>query len=154
MIQWMLKLQPIYEEFMLKAKKLFTDVKKGESKVKMPACLEKESFLDENDWAVLWAFSDILHYFHVVVQVLQGDGQQCDRPTGVSEAFGMMSSVLQAFEFLLGKLETAKALIEQYPELEQFGANINLGWMKLDKYYNYLRDSPVYYAAAALHPGI
>ena len=38
---------------MLKAKKLFTDAKKGERNVKMLACLEKESFLDENDWAVL-----------------------------------------------------------------------------------------------------
>ena len=90
----------------------------------------------------------------MVVQVLQGDGQQCDRPTGVSEVFGMISSVLQAFEFLLGKLETVKALIEQYPEPEQFGANINLGWIKLDKYYNCLRDLPVYYVAAALHLGI
>ena len=66
----------------------------------------------------------------------------------------MISSILQAFKFLLGKLKTAKALIEQYPKPEQFGANINLGWIKLDKYYNCLRDSPVYYAAAALHPGI
>ena len=59
---------------MLKAKKLFTDVKKGERNVKMPTCLKKESFLDKNNWAVLQAFSDILHYFHIVVQVLQGDG--------------------------------------------------------------------------------
>ena len=154
MIQRILKLQPIYKEFMLKAKKLFTDIKKGESKVKMPACLEKESFLNKNDWAVLQVFSDILHHFHVVVQVLQGDGQQYDRPTGVSEAFGIMSSVLQAFKFLLGKLKTAKALIKQYPEPEQFRANINLSWIKLNKYYNYLRDSPVYYTAAALYPGI
>ncbi|KAM0670859.1 hypothetical protein ACQRIU_001254 [Beauveria bassiana] len=56
--------------------------------------------------------------------------------------------------FLLGKLEDAKSRIETHPEPEQFGININLGWMKLDKYYNTLRDSPVYYAAAALHPGL
>ncbi|KAH8715579.1 hypothetical protein HC256_004386 [Beauveria bassiana] len=59
-----------------------------------------------------------------------------------------------AFEFLLGKLEDAKSQIETHPAPKQFGININLGWMKLDKYYNTLRDSPVYYAAAALHPGL
>jgi hypothetical protein len=65
-----------------------------------------------------------------------------------------MSDVLEGFEFLLSKLEEAKALIKNYPEPEQFAINVNLGWMKLDKYYRHLKDSPVYYAAAALSPGL
>ena len=98
---------------------------------------------------MLKAFDELLYDFHVGVQVLQGDGQSRHRPTGVKETFGSMTDVLEAFEFLLGKLEEAKSLVELYPEPEQFGININLGWKKLDKYSCNLKDSPVYYAAAA-----
>ncbi|CAG9954025.1 unnamed protein product [Clonostachys rosea f. rosea IK726] len=121
---------------------------------KFPPCLEESSFLNENDWAVLRTFDEILSDFHVVVQVLQGDGQSRYRSSGVRETFGSMTDVLEAFEFLLGKLEDAKSHVERHPEPEQFVFNINLGWKKLDKYYNTLRDSPVYYAAAALHPSL
>jgi hypothetical protein len=31
---------------------------------------------------------------------------------------------------------------------------MNLGWAKLDKYYRYLKESPVYYAATALNPAL
>ncbi|OWT42267.1 restless-like transposase [Pochonia chlamydosporia 170] len=154
MIRRLLKLQPFYDEFIIKAKRLFQEARKGERDAKLPPCLEKKSLLGDNDWAVLRAFENILHDFYVVVQVLQGDTQSRRRSTGVEETFGSMTDVLEAFEFLLGKLEEAKALIHQYPEPEQFGFNINLGWMKLDKYYHTLKDSPVYYAAAALHPAV
>lgn len=65
-----------------------------------------------------------------------------------------MTVVLAAFEFLLGKLEEAKSHIERHPEPEQSGVNINLSWKKLDNYYSTLRDSPAYYADAALHPSL
>jgi len=65
-----------------------------------------------------------------------------------------MTDVLEAFEFLPGKLAEAKSLLGRFPEPEQFGIHINLGWKKLDKYYCTLRDSPVYYAAAALRPSL
>lgn len=151
MIRRLLRLRPFYEEFIAKAKRVFQD---SRAERRLPPCLEKTSFIDESDWAVLKAFDEILYDFHVVVQVLQGDGQSRHRPTGVHETFGSMTDVLEAFEFLLGKLEDAKSLVERYPEPEQFGININLGWKKLDKYYCTLKDSPVYYAAAALHPSL
>ena len=154
MIKRMLRLQPFYEEFIAKAKRLLRDARKGEAGRKFPPCLEESSFLNENDWAVLRTFDEILSDFHVVVQVLQGDGQSRYRSSGVRETFGSMTDVLEAFEFLLGKLEDAKSHVERHPEPEQFAFNINLGWKKLDKYYNTLRDSPVYYAAAALHPSL
>ena len=48
----------------------------------------------------------------------------------------------------------AKALIKDYLEPEHFAVNVNLGWAKLDKYYRYLKKSPVYYAATALNPAL
>jgi len=150
MIQRMLVLRPYYDEFILKAKKYCTDTKVA----RIPFCLEKSSIIDDNDWAVMEAFADLLQHFHVIVKVLQGDGQARYRAGGISEAYGLMPSVMQSSEYLLKKLETAKELIDQYPEPEQFGINVNLGWIKLDKYYATLSDTPVYYAAAALDPGI
>jgi hypothetical protein len=154
MIKRMLRLQPVNEEFIAKAKRLFRDARKGEGGQNLPPCLEESSFINESDWVVLRTFDEILSDFHVVVQVLQGDGQSRYRSSGVREAFGSMTDVLEAFEFLLGRLEDAKSCIERHPEPEQFCVNINLGWTKLDKYYNTLRDSPAYYAAAALHPSL
>ncbi|KAM0742703.1 hypothetical protein ACQRIT_002880 [Beauveria bassiana] len=154
MIKRLLRLQPFYEEFIAKAKRIFRDGRRGEVGRRFPPCLEESSFLTENDGAVLRNFDEILSDFHVVGQALQGDGQPRCRASGIRETFGSMADVLEAFEFLLSKLEDAKSQIETHPEPEQFGVNVNLGWMKLDKYYNTLRDTPVYYAAAALHPGL
>jgi hypothetical protein len=56
------------------------------------------------------------------------------------------------YEFLLAELEKAKAMVNQYPELEHFSVNINLGWKKLDEYYNRLDETPIYYTSLALHP--
>jgi hypothetical protein len=129
----MLRLQPFYEEFTAKAKRLFRDARKGEGGQRLPPCLEESSFINESDWAVLRTFDEILSDFHVVVQVLQGDGQSRYRSSGGRETFGSMTGVLEAFEFLLGRLEDAKSHIERHPEPEQFSVNISLGWKKLDK---------------------
>jgi hypothetical protein len=152
MIKRAIKLRRFYDEFMAKAKRVFQDAGKGQRGAKLSPCLETTSILDEKDWAVLEAFEGLLHDFHVVIKALQGDGKPRERRGGIEETFGSITRVLEAFEFLLKKLEAAKSLIHEYPEPVQFGININLGWAKLDKYYNYLSDSPVYYAAAALTP--
>ena len=40
----------------------------------------------------------------------------------------------------------------RYPDPEHFRINVNLGWKKLNHYYELLDESPVYYASVALHP--
>ena len=117
MIKRLLRLQPFYEEFMAKAKRVFREGRKGEARRKLHPCLEESSFITEDDWAVLRTFDEILSDFHVVVQALQGDGQPRCRSSGVREAFGSMTDVLEAFEFLLGKLEDAKLHVEKLPEI-------------------------------------
>jgi hypothetical protein len=63
-----------------------------------------------------------------------------------------MDCVLHAFEHLMEKMEHAKEFVEDNPEPKLFAININNGWKKLRKYYLYLNQSPVYYAATALNP--
>ncbi|RKK78114.1 hypothetical protein BFJ71_g16582 [Fusarium oxysporum] len=60
--------------------------------------------------------------------------------------------LLHAYEYLLESLESAKRIAVGLPDSGHLAVNINLGWIKLDEYYQYLNDSPVIYGAAALHP--
>jgi hypothetical protein len=146
MIKRLIRLRPYYDDFIQWARR------RAPPCIRQSPCLEETSFINDNDWAVLEAFHDLLHDFHIVVMRLEGDGQSRQRSTGVIQRFGLMTDVLMAFELLLGTLEKTKSLIAEYPEPEQFAVNINLGWDKLNQYYQYLVDSPVYYAAVALHP--
>ncbi|ENH63533.1 hypothetical protein FOC1_g10000098, partial [Fusarium oxysporum f. sp. cubense race 1] len=41
---------------------------------------------------------------------------------------------------------------KRFPDPEHFRININLGWQKLDKYYQLLSETPIYYTGLALHP--
>ena len=84
------------EEFIAKAKKIFREGRNGEVSRRFPLCLEEASFLNENDWAVLRTFDEILSDFHVVVQAFQGDGQPRSRLSIVREAFGSITDVLEA----------------------------------------------------------
>jgi hypothetical protein len=45
-----------------------------------------------------------------------------------------------------------KQLATEFPDAEQFRIGVNLAWEKLDKYYNLLNETPIYYTALALHP--
>jgi hypothetical protein len=69
-----------------------------------------------------------------------------------SRAKGTSWDLLHAYEYLLESLESAKKTVATLPDAGHLAVNINLGWMKLDEYYQYLNDSPVVYGAAALHP--
>ncbi|KAJ3453198.1 hypothetical protein MRS44_018853 [Fusarium solani] len=65
---------------------------------------------------------------------------------------GTSWDLLHAYEYLLESLESAKKIAVGLPDSGHLAVNINLGWIKLDEYYQYLNDSPVIYGAAALHP--
>jgi hAT family C-terminal dimerisation region len=42
--------------------------------------------------------------------------------------------------------------VADLPDGHHLSVNINLGWLKLNEYYERLNDSPLIYGAAALHP--
>ena len=119
---------------------------------KCPSWLSDQARITDEDWGVVQGFHDVLQPFHDTMMELESDGKQRMRRDGTVMAFGLMSKVLLAFEFLLKTLETAKAAVEQEQDGSMFAANINLGWSKLNEYYSRLHESPVYYAALALHP--
>lgn len=129
------------------------DFKKSKKKEgDIPLYLQDESELTDKDWVVVNLFAEVLQDFEDALLVLEGDGQFRPRKGGRMEADGTIWDVLFGFEHLLEKLETWKATAERYPDPEHFRININLGWLKLNEYYERLDESPVYYTAVALHP--
>jgi hypothetical protein len=162
MMERALQLQPFYETFIFEAK-LHVDsqfrttagtLKKG---VKEPLFLHEENKLTANDWEVISVLKEILLDFELVVKALQGDGQPREkkRSSGdepISLIQGASWDLLDGYEFLLECLESAKARVENLVDGEHVAININNAWMKLNKYYEKIGESPLIYAAAALHP--
>ncbi|KJZ71327.1 hypothetical protein HIM_09263 [Hirsutella minnesotensis 3608] len=124
----------------------------GQKIAKTPFICEAEHQLSDKDWEVLEIFAQILGYYECTIKMLEGDGQIRQRKRGWVGSYGNIWDVVQGFEFLLGKLESYKTMAERFPDPEHFRININLGWEKLDKYYQLLSDTPIYYAGLALHP--
>lgn len=118
----------------------------------MPSILRPENQLSPEDWEVLNHFETILSYYEATVIQLEGDGQIRQRKNGFTGSYGNIWEVLQGFEFLLEKLEYYKQVAADYPDPEHFRIGCNLAWSKLNTYYDKCDETPVYYAAIALHP--
>jgi hypothetical protein len=101
---------------------------------------------------VLQHLKRILAVYETVVRTLKNDGQVRLRHYSRSASYGNVWDVILGFELLLSKLEDFKQLAAEGPDTEQFRIGINLAWEKLDKYYQLLDETPIYYTALALHP--
>uniref|UniRef100_A0A0D2Y8H5 HAT C-terminal dimerisation domain-containing protein n=1 Tax=Fusarium oxysporum (strain Fo5176) TaxID=660025 RepID=A0A0D2Y8H5_FUSOF len=162
MIERALLLRPFYNSFVQRASNEWEKVnltraghiKKGS---KLPFFLKEENRMTPDDWHVLGTLYDILLDFQLVVRGLEGDGQgkhrrkveenEIDPPLS-----GTSWDLIHAYEFLLETLESAKRAVANFPHGHHLAVNINLGWLKLNEYYEHLNDSPLIYGAAVLHP--
>ncbi|RYC77347.1 hypothetical protein BFJ63_vAg19779, partial [Fusarium oxysporum f. sp. narcissi] len=136
MIRRAIKLRPYLDVMILKHKQAWEQDNRSKrtglmrrSAVQPRICLS-ENQLSNKDWDVLEHLATILGFYEVTVKTLEGDG----------------------FEFLMAKLEEYKAFAADYPDPEHFRININLGWQKLNEYYEILSETPIYYTGLALHP--
>ncbi|KAG7420469.1 hypothetical protein Forpi1262_v009353 [Fusarium oxysporum f. sp. raphani] len=162
MIKRALVLRPFYNSFIQRASNEWEKVnltraghiKKGS---KLPFFLKEENRITPDDWHVLGTLYDILLDFQLVVRGLEGDGQgkhrrkveenEIDPPLS-----GTSWDLIHAYEFLLETLESAKRAVANFPDGHHLAVNINLGWLKLNEYYEHLNNSPLIYGAAVLHP--
>ncbi|EGU71922.1 hypothetical protein FOXB_17569 [Fusarium oxysporum f. sp. conglutinans Fo5176] len=92
-----------------------------------------------------------------LIKTLEGDGLGKHQKQGQEDEVepplsGTSWDLLHAYEYLIESLESAKKIAVGLPDSGHLAVNSNLGWIKLDEYYQYLNDSPVIYGAAALHP--
>ncbi|EGU86089.1 hypothetical protein FOXB_03396 [Fusarium oxysporum f. sp. conglutinans Fo5176] len=92
-----------------------------------------------------------------LIKTLEGDGLGKHQKQGQEDEVEPPLSdtswdLLHAYEYLIESLESAKKIAVGLPDSGHLAVNSNLGWIKLDEYYQYLNDSSVIYGAAALHP--
>jgi hypothetical protein len=163
MMERALQLQPFYETFLFEAKlhvdsnlrTIMGTLKRG---AKEPLFLSEENRLTATDWKVIFTLKEILLNFELVVKALQGDSQARERKDSeddevVSLIQGASWDLLDGYEFLLNCLEEAKETVGQLgDDGKHIAVNLNNAWLKLNKYYEKIGDSPLIYAAAALHP--
>lgn len=74
--------------------------------------------------------------------------------SAIQEVIPILNWLLNLFEEK--KARVAEALIEDYPNQEpiedHYAINLNRGQLKLQKYFEKLNKTPVYYAAVLLYP--
>lgn len=128
--------------------------RKGSRQSPLPPCLEDDALLIEEDWQTIGYYHNLLRHFETCVKKLEGGGKRRIRIGGKEAAFGLMQDICPAYEWLMGHLEEAKLYADQTPEPAHCRTNINLAWVKLNKYYSSIDQSPAYYAATVLHPAI
>jgi hypothetical protein len=159
MIERAIKLRRYLEELIditIQSGKKFSRArpKSTELRSSLPPCLEQANLLSDADWDALNWFKDILSIFESCLLRLEGDGQTRVRKGGIDAQYGSIWQVAVAYEFLLTTLEKAKIEAIGRPEPNYYASCINSAWAKLNKYYTKLDETPIYYAATVLHPGI
>ncbi|KAM0738265.1 hypothetical protein ACQRIT_007457 [Beauveria bassiana] len=128
--------------------------RKGSRHHSLPPCLEADGLLTEDDWKTIGYYHSILRQFEACVKDLEGDWKQRIRKGGKEAAYGLMQDICPAYEWLIGHLEDTKLDADRTPEPAHFRTNIKLAWVKLNKYYSTIDQSPAYNAATVLHPAI
>jgi hypothetical protein len=118
---------------------------------KLPRYLQAKNQLGDRNWNVLQHLESILTVFETVMKTLEDDGQPRIRRHKRIKSYGNVWDVILGFELLLSKFEKFKQLATEFPDFEQFRVGINLAWEKLDKYYNLLNETLIYYTALVLH---
>jgi hypothetical protein len=109
----------------------------------LPTALKLDE-LHPEDWTILTDIMQFLQPFRKWQLMLQGHRTQ-----------GALFDVLPAMDELLLHMEDRKAAYNALPSDEvthHMVTAIKNAWSLLDKYYNMIDDTPVYYSAIALHP--
>lgn len=122
--------------------------------VKEPWILQAEAKITDHEWDVLKLMTEILSFYEEALRTLEGDGTRRRRKGGWIRSYGNIWDALPTFEWLLERLEEFKARAGELPDSRYIVVNLNAAWDKLNEYYSKLDETPVYYAAVALHPSM
>lgn len=106
-------------------------------------------------WQVLPVYEHLLAHFEKLKKQYPTEHLQQSRRKPYKTTEDQHQSQL-TFDTLQQATTAAVALMltEQLTSEHYLITNINLGWLKLDKYYTKLDDTPVYVTATVLHPAM
>ena len=107
----------------------------------------KKDELSTDDWIELRRFKDLLSPFEKLTKRLEGNAK---RP-GREGSHGAIWEVLETMDFLSLKLEREARRVQDEPD-SHYRTCVDMGWLKLQKYYKLTDETPVYRAAIVLHP--
>ena len=122
-------------------------------KVPPPPPVVAAGALNDYDWGVINNYIEILSPIRDATKMLEARGR--------SGLHGAIWEVIPTLDWLLKLFEEKKdrvvnATLDDYPDQDaiedHYAINLNRGWLKLQKYFEKLDDTPVYYAAVLLHP--
>ena len=122
-------------------------------KVPLPPPVVAAGALNDYDWGVINNYIEILSPIRDATKMLEARGR--------SGLHGAIWEVIPTLDWLLKLFEEKKdrvvnATLDDYPDQDaiedHYAINLNRGWLKLQKYFEKLDDTPVYYAAVLLHP--
>lgn len=102
------------------------------------ATLHEDDRLTRDDWDELAALKHLLAPIHEVSIHVQS----------VGTTTGALHNTLTSMDYLLDHLETRRT----QPSTKHFIASLNLGWLKLRKYYRITDLNPAYIIAVFLNP--
>lgn len=100
--------------------------------------IHQDSLLDRDDWEELVHLKDLLAPIYEVSMQVQSIGT----------AAGALHNTLTSMDYLLHHLETRRS----QPGSKHFMASLNVGWLKLRKYYQITDLNPSYIMAVFLNP--
>lgn len=153
-----LDLQNDIDEFILQEQLSFESKRRRESSSHRPTIVNDK--LDADDWHTIGLFVDLLKPFKDATLRLEGHSGKSN--AGMWLVLPMYERLMQHLEEKKGKYTIRESLGNacNQPELpdtfatsrHHLSAAINLGWIKLDQYYNRLDDNDIYIAAVLLHP--
>jgi hypothetical protein len=100
--------------------------------------IHEHDLLDRDDWEELAHLKDLLAPIHEVSMQVQTVGTMA----------GALHNTLTSMDYLLDHLETRRS----QPGSKHFIASLNVGWLKLRKYYQITDLNPSYIMAVFLNP--
>lgn len=100
--------------------------------------MHTDDLLTKDDWEELAHLRDLLAPIHEVSMHVQSVGTTA----------GALHNTLTSMDYLLHHLETRR----KQPASKHFMASLNVGWLKLRKYYQITDLNPSYIMAVFLNP--
>jgi len=106
----------------------------------------KDDELDTFDWEELRHFKQLLKPFYKVTKRVEGHAKQ--------GSHGAVWEVLPGFEYLFNALQRAQQEVNNDPSkfTNYYASSLDIGFTKLQQYYDLTDRSTLYRAAVALHP--
>jgi hypothetical protein len=124
-----------------------------QKKVPPPPPVVAASALNDDNWGVINNYIEILSPIQDAIKMLKARGRSGLHRV-IWEVIPTLNWLLKLFKEKKDHVvnTTLDDYLDQDTIKDYYTINLNCGWLKLQKYFKKLNNTPVYYAAVLLHP--